>query len=65
MEVDGILSMETRRIEAGIMDNITDFDITMNDNTIIFPHKIFEHSGKVSLVELSAIFKIFEISFVI
>jgi len=30
MEVDGILSMETRRIEAGIMDNITDFDITMN-----------------------------------
>ena len=30
MEVDGILSMETRRIEAGIMDNMTDFDLSMN-----------------------------------
>ena len=30
MEVDGILSMETRRIEAGILDNMTDFDISMN-----------------------------------
>ena len=30
MEVDGILSMETRRIEAGILDNMTDFDVTMN-----------------------------------
>ena len=30
MEVDGILSMETRRIEAGILDNMTDFDVSMN-----------------------------------
>ena len=30
LKVDGILSMETRRIEGGILDNKTDFDMSVN-----------------------------------
>jgi len=43
MHLDGILSMEIRRIEGGILDSNTDFDLTMN------PYE----AGLGSLVDLS------------
>ena len=43
LQLDGILSMEMRRIEGGILDNNTDFDSTMN------PYE----AGLGSLVDLS------------
>ena len=57
MEIDGIMSMETRRIEAGIMDNMTDFDTSMNPFDVGMGALVDldkpDFIGKQALIELS------------